>query len=533
MKKERKKRTTKRLLMVFTIIVITVGIILLALQLLINHFEEQLADRFIAKIEKKWGNIYSIRYEKVDLNFFMRSIRIANLSITPRPDVLPPPDSTAEKKKLLLDTSCAVLKAEGISLSRLLFNNTLEIKRLKIEKGKLTLLSTEIAPGNSKDDSNSQNGTRLHIPEASVWLNNLEINPARKEKKANNPSTPRITIGSGEAVVKDPVYFTRDGFYRLKARKLHISKTDSAVSIRGLELIPAHEVYEFSRKRGYQSTRAAIRVPGITVEQVDFDELLNRLRFSGKRAEIDKLQVSLFRNQNMPRKKGPKKELFPRELLERIKFPLHLEEINISDSTITYTAHAEKARRPGRVYFTDVEAHLKHFSNDHITLHHDKPLELTASARVMGRSLLDMKALLRVTARYQNFTVSGSMKKMDLRALNPVLISNAHLRIESGILDRLTFSIRGSTLKAEGQMKLFYRNLKISLLKRRKSLERRRFASFLANTIILTQNPRKGKSLRVGNIYYIKDVPMSIFKFTWDAFQEGIKSSIGLKRRKH
>ncbi len=125
MKRKRKPHNTKQLLMMLSIFVICTGILLVAIQLLINHFEEDLANSFIEKIEKKWGGFYSIRYDKVDVNFFMRRVHFGNLSISPHWKMLNKQGSNKIKKKLLLSTSCAVLRLENISLLKLIFKKTL------------------------------------------------------------------------------------------------------------------------------------------------------------------------------------------------------------------------------------------------------------------------------------------------------------------------------------------------------------------------------------------------------------------------
>jgi hypothetical protein len=79
-------------------------------------------------------------------------------------------------------------------------------------------------------------------------------------------------------------------------------------------------------------------------------------------------------------------------------------------------------------------------------------------------------------------------------------------------------------------MKLFYRNLKISLLKVKEGgkYKKKGFKSLMANIFLRQNNPKRGKPIKVGEILYIREQPISIFAYIWKAILSGFKSSVGL-----
>ncbi|MCP5045657.1 MAG: hypothetical protein GY940_00685, partial [bacterium] len=78
-----KKIDSKRLLKLFVLPVIILGLILIAIQVTVNLYEDELANYFLKKLEKKLAGSYSIRYENVDIVFFTGSVYIENLSVIP------------------------------------------------------------------------------------------------------------------------------------------------------------------------------------------------------------------------------------------------------------------------------------------------------------------------------------------------------------------------------------------------------------------------------------------------------------------
>ncbi|MCP5051970.1 MAG: DUF748 domain-containing protein, partial [bacterium] len=468
-----------------------------------------------------------------------------------------------------------LLSIEGISLLKLLFTNTLSANRLSLEGGAVVFIKpvknqpAKLETGKPTDEiiagdqgtihigepaktgtpktisfkrvnvtgtsvtllEADQQATVFHTSGFSLQLEQLKVRLKRKGKgKDKGPAKPAFDFTHGEAKLKEPVYRFPDGFYTLKARSMSISKTDAAVFVNRLEVVPAYGKYRFSRKKGYQTDRFQLITGNVSLQSIDIYKFLENRGVRCKTLTIEHPELELFRDKNIPRKQGVKTDKFPRQLMEKLKFDLKLDRVKITKGVVTYAAHEEKARRPGQIVFNDVEANLENLTNLSQLIRKGRPLILTASANVMGQGRLTVNASMPLNRRDNRFNISGSLVNLNMTAINSILEPNVSVRIDSGRVRKLEFSIKGDNTRAEGEMRLLYNNLEISVLKKGGTQKRRKFMSFLANTIIHRDNPKRGKPLRVGMISYKKEGPTSLLNYTWKALLEGIKSSIGLKK---
>jgi hypothetical protein len=113
-----------------------------------------------------------------------------------------------------------------------------------------------------------------------------------------------------------------------------------------------------------------------------------------------------------------------------------------------------------------------------------------------------------------------------------MLENNFHVKFDSGIVHKLDFSAKADKNRSIGEMKLLYNNLKISIFEKEGEHKKKKIYSFLVNAVIRTHNPKPGKPLRVGKIFFKRERPISMLKYIWKSLISGGKSSIGLKRSK-
>ena len=234
----------------------------------------------------------------------------------------------------------------------------------------------------------------------------------------------------------------------------------------------------------------------------------------------------------MPKNPRPRRKKFPQQLLRKLKFKLRIDDIKVSGGRIVYTELPINGKRSGKIFFNDIEANLKNVTNYPGLLKENISIKMTAAAKIMGKSIFRTKLTIPIKNKKNLFMFSGSLEKTALEIFNPMLVNNAHCRIDSGIVNKLNFSVRADSSKAEGEMKLLYNNLKISIFEKEGEHKKRKIYSFLANVIIRKHNPKPGKPLRIGKIFYKREKPISMLKYIWKSLISGGKSSMGLKRSK-
>ncbi len=535
-KKEIKKSKTKAVLRFLAAFALIILLLLFTCHVLIDLFENEIAGFIIKRIEKNSGGVYSIKYDIVNLNLFRRSIRLKNLSVTPDTDAL----DRDRQRKTVLKITLPALTVEGISIPDLVLDESISVGTVTAKGGDVVVIKTTHAgrkpppikplkPMVIKKLDITKTSFKLlgkkeilGISRVSLLLSNLKIH------------LPYIRFDSGESVLEDSTVSFPGNFYKLKAKRLTFSKSKSMISMDSLELIPQYKKYRFARKRGYRTSRLSLKIHRITFKEIDFNEFFKRQRFLCKRLTVENPGLDIFRDKRVAKHPRPKIKKYPWQLLNELKFKLKIDNIKISNGTLAYSVRGEKTNKTGKIFFNGIRMTLENVTNFPEAVKGRFALTVTASARVMGRSTLNANVIIPVSNKKEPgaFTFSGTLGKMDMRAFNPMLESSAFLRIESGIVDRLHFSAKAGNNEAVGEMRLRYKNFRISMLKKSSEYKKRKILSFLANTIIHSFNPKPGKPLRIGRIFFKREKPLSFLNYTWKSLLSGIKSSIGLKKSK-
>jgi hypothetical protein len=519
-KKSRKKKAVK-FLIVTTIIA---GSILVAAHAFVDLFEKDIFDYIVKRIEKKTNGIYALKYDRVDLNLFQGSIHLKNFSINPNEAAVNKIENGSPPATLLVKTMLPVLKIEGISLFDLVFSNSIHINRLSMKSGE-TVVFKRIEP--------YKKNPILRIPGGSFLFSGLNV---RIKKSAEEDSTPQksfpVYFEDGEFTLKGADFVFRRGFYTLKVRELNFSKSMSRISLHSLELVPAYPEYRFARMWGSRTSRMSLKVAGVQFKDINLNDFFKGQGFHAGLLTIESPGLEIFRDQSVPGGSVLKEKKFPQEWLREWGFKLRIDEIKISNGNIVFLVGAGPGRKPGKIFFTDIKATLRDVANYPALLKKGAAVRLAVDAGLMGKSSLKAHVTIPINDKKNMFAFSGSLGPIAMREFNSMVEETAPLRIKSGVIKSLDFSARGNSDRIKGEMKLLYKNLKISVLKKGDREKKRRIVSFLANVVIRGDNPKRGKPPRIGKIYYEREMPMPFLSYIWKSLLTGIKSSVGLKRGK-
>jgi hypothetical protein len=121
------------------------------------------------------------------------------------------------------------------------------------------------------------------------------------------------------------------------------------------------------------------------------------------------------------------------------------------------------------------------------------------------------------------------MKYMNAQILNPVIGSFANVKLRSGIIDSFAMTAIANDYQALGEMKMYYHNLKMQLLKKGDSSRAgiiQNIASFFINTFII----KKDAKGRVGVVYFERIRDRSFFNYLVKISLSGLLTTTGAKR---
>lgn len=325
----------------------------------------------------------------------------------------------------------------------------------------------------------------------------------------------------------------RNPDFKLKLGELKVKLSDSSIQIRNLTYMPVLNYHAFVSEKAFAPSYFKIRVQNTLLKGIQWNLLLSSKQFVTRRADVDGLWYYTYRDRKYPTDTTMEKPMLF-GMLKALKTPFSIDSLNMSNSSIQMEEMKEEGLVPGTLSITRMSGNGQYITNIEEYTEKKRPLRLSFEAYLMDRAR--MKGNVRVPNLADNspFTLAGSIDSFSLDVLNPYLENTANMSIRSGKVESGRFIIDGNDSIATGTMRLRYHNLKVNLMKAKRdsSLDNRSLTSFLANTIIPTANPRKGRLiLREGYVYAERNKKKSVFTFWVDAILSGIKSTLGFESK--
>jgi hypothetical protein len=130
-------------------------------------------------------------------------------------------------------------------------------------------------------------------------------------------------------------------------------------------------------------------------------------------------------------------------------------------------------------------------------------------------------------------SVSGSLSKMPLTSINPMLEKAAPISIESGQLNRYDFNFNFNNSNATGELYFGYDDFKVSILDlNSEGAKKSKLATFWANKIMLNSKNPKGDKFVPVSVLYERDQERSVINYWWKALFTGSKIVLGIEDEK-
>jgi hypothetical protein len=267
-----------------------------------------------------------------------------------------------------------------------------------------------------------------------------------------------------------------------------------------------------------------VKFTGFDLERYDKDSI-----FMASTINIYRPLISIYRDKRPPFLGGVVKPL-PAETMKKITIPVSIGRINLINGLLTYTELSRRTAKEGTIALTNMQASIGNITNR--SLQSGDSLSLSLDAMLMDSAQLSLRVKESYTDSLNGFLMTLRMKPASsLTFLNPVLIPLSNIKITSGIIDSLHLRAIGSEYVSLGEMNMFYRNLKIKLMKGGEDTRPtflRNVLSSLANTFVIKKNNNGQSSI----VYFERRRDRSFFNYIVKMTFSGMASSLGIKNNK-
>lgn len=533
------KSKHKKLAMIILIVVAVLFVIVIIINQVISTRIRKEVDKLLTAEEFAK---YSITIRKVSANILTQSIHLKDIRVT----------TDTINKNNYLDIQMKRLRVNEIHIRDFLKDGKLAVDKIIVDDPVLKIGKNFTPPKTEKSVKQERDIT-------SISINKLKINDGVFSMHNNNlrninlediyfnisslyipfddPNEKMPEFESFIFIIEDGVITTDDQMYRLSFEDLHSNYQDSSLKMKNIKVVPQYKKYDFSKKLGYQTDRIDASLKEVTVDGLDFDQLIRENIVNAQKININGVVADVFRNKQIPRPPDLYPPL-PQQTLRKLNFKLKTDTVNIKQASVKYSEHVPGAVEAGYVFFEDLNGLIVNLNNDPNYFSVRNQFSVYATGALMGKSLARVRMHIPVISKSDTFNFSGSLEPMSLTELNAMTENNQNVKIESGDMQSIRFEGQANNDYATGDMEFLYDNLSIKMLKvdQNQEQQEKKFFSFIINKVIRKQNPPKNSSPFIASMYFERDKHKGVINFLWKTLLSGVKVTItpgrkGLRRK--
>lgn len=523
-----------------------------------SYWKPIVTERIKKTIHTSTDGLYLIDFDNVRVNFISGRMTIKNIRFAPDTLIYNKMKLLGTAPKHLYKVAIAELVLKRIQPWKIYLDRNLEMNSLEIEHASLELSFTDLK--NTKTHLEDQ---RTAYQRLAPYLNSVKItNIIFKDSdlkyidhssKTNKSVALKglyikisdLLIDSASQYDRSRLYYTKDIYaelfghhamtidknYSIQIKEFRASTAGGYARLSGLKIIPRFKEMEFSRRFKFQKDRVAMSLEDVQLNNLDFDLLNRERRLSASSLVLKKANFSIFLNRELPDSLRNKGLNFPQLALQRFLLNTKIDTLLFNDSRVDYSEYNPASRRKGTLTFSQINGSVLNVTNDSLSLIKNNFSDVKLTSLLMDRGRLDVAMRLNLNDPSASFDYSGTLGNIDAAMLNSAIRPLSLIEINSGFIEKIVFSGRGSLTGVKGQLTCYYKDLKIKLLEmsdQSSRLKRKGIASIYANILIIKDdNPLSGAPVRSSNFSYKRPMHSSFFNMIWKGFASALLETIG------
>ncbi|SFD07120.1 hypothetical protein SAMN05216167_103200 [Spirosoma endophyticum] len=313
----------------------------------------------------------------------------------------------------------------------------------------------------------------------------------------------------------------------IKADKLSWEHKNERLQANDFQIIPNMTKKEFMTPPNVQSDY--ITVKG---DMAQFNGIKAARWYTDKALVINHIVVKniitdVSRDKRLPDPAILPNKLMPTRLISGIRIPFHVDSISVVNSQVNYHETSKMTDRTGTVPLKEINGVLKTITN-----HPTKPtdsLKLLASTKLLGLHIRRLHYRESYGDSLSGFHMLLKTSGLYMPELSQITNPMASADLEAGYLEPITARIAGNRYASVGDMKFFYKDLKLRLLGHKDTTRRSlliKFENFVASKILRKKNQQEAR------IFYDRDQKKFIFGYWIKSIVSGVLVSVGVKANK-
>ncbi len=543
----------KTVLITFTIVVSIICLILI-LQLVVSNIVS-------GKVENALANKKDIRYTinvgKSKVNLFTITLIFKDIQIIPDSALVAQLKNTSNSQRRVFNIEIPVLRIRNISVIDLLSNREIDIGSFILKNASIVMYMS----GKSKEKRKSLprktkqglvNVDSIVIPGigggevSKFWINNfsftvidvengdttlsarnldLSFDNIRLIKNTADSTSFRLKVKDVDFEMANDRFYLPGGKYVLSFKDVNYNMIDTRMTFNGLEIKPRYKRSKMVGLSKYQYEIYNLVVNKITIDDINLRQIVQQSRVFLKDVEIEGMMLKIFKDKNRPFDESKRPKL-PQQLLADLKNDLYIDGVNIKNSTLIYSEQHKLMDEPMKVTLANLDVKVKNVTSVVDSIINGIDMSVDLSARLQNSIDMNLSLLFPMKSISDTFMFSGYLDKGNMKIFNPVVLPAIGVKFESGNLDKIKFRATANPDYAIGEMTMLYHDLEGSV-QRQDMVETNKFLSWVANSVIISNNPAKDKKEpRVVPMFFERVPYKGLGNFLWKTLQSGITATI-------
>ncbi len=513
---------------------------------------------FIARIQqliKKSSNgLYDLSVGDMEIDILQSTVELKDVTLTPADTAM----ASLVKLNLAPDdvfkASVKIIRIEGINLDEAVSSKTMDYKiihlvqpvievrhkkrwynesadkedfskRILKQMEKITIGELIIEKGTIISYNDDKKGKQNKLNNVSVNMTNILIDSATRNEQDRFLFARAATLSFKNYVTK-----TTDGLYNLRIGAVTIEAPQQIIKMQNLAIQSPFSKGQFVKKLTKSKELYDFTVPSITIKNVNWWRLMNEEQLVADELNLSGAKLKIYLDRSLL----PKSKIggFPNQMIMKMPMKINIAKMKVNDVDFSYEEYNPVSEQSGIIYIDDVALDITNLSNMQTKGKAAKPLIVKGSSLFMHNVPLTAEFNLdMVNYRSGKFTTKFNASGFDGSLVNSFAMPMGMAKIEKGTIQKVEARIQGDQWKANGDVLIMYKDLKLSLLEKDKGereLDKKSFTTLAANLFILKKdNPKKGQEVRKEKAAFTRIAEGGFFMLIWKTLMAGTLKTIG------
>lgn len=520
--------------------------------------DQEIAKRLITMVHDGSNGLYHLEMDSLVANVVESKLTLYKARLRPDTTLY---DSLLKVRKApqdLFDVEIEQFSIDDISPVDFLTAKEINLEKIFLKHPAIRVVHRNLPSDTVKDDSKTVY-QRLQNKVSKIKVDTIRVEDAsftydnRSKKKSSNiehvnflaadfllaeetqNDSSRFLFSKNCSIrIHDYSLETPDKLYKFSFDDLIIETSKRYMVLQKLKFEPTLAAAAFYKKVGHQQDRFFLSVDQVGLSDIAWWSMLGNESLEVPHITLDRLALEIFNDKSQKPDTRSKLGKYPHQMLMKIAFGLKIDTIRIRDMRFSYKEKNPKTASVGSLYFTDVSGSILNATNDSATILQKPIMRVDLKADFMRESPLQARFSFNLARqRPGDFEVALKLGKLSAKSINMLSIPLGSLKVDDINMKSLEATVKGNNTSAKGTVRFEYSDLKVAALKNDgDTLKKRKFLSFLANAFIIkSENPLKGKEIRVVYPTLTRDPQKSYFNLVWKTIFTGLKMTAGINKK--